>query len=1013
MNKLRNDLNFGIKADLQLDLLSRVINEDLFWTSLTHEQCIAKNMGFQAPVHSCHKLGQSAPFFVSDDAEWVTTLSNMESAITVYKSHVESILIQQSESEAFKQYDTVCKSYHERFLDEHKDNWLDKVKSELTIENHEQYPLGTDIEHAWDYEIAWLKATFDELADMLIMFAVQHAITSQRHLLRTVFIKRQCAFMLIKLTHYETVCKIVKEDVFSQVKPIQKKSATLQLQIEEEKVDTTTFTSTSSSKPLQIYCPHDVTGCTRLKCKYRHVASLQIPCMRLSCPGRDAGCNLFHKRPVPIDDPEVTPKAAKKQRTTPFKNKVCNETVLVQLCSSNPSSNPSFNIGSKEVEPQEKVHLKKTRRRRNHRSNPSSTTISLLHKLCKGITNTGVHVLNNCIVSEEENLILSLGLNFVPPPLTNKSIILKEAVDRFTRAVRIKKHFATTLVSQSPVTVETLLHTRINKSLSLRDAQAAFAPEITRSPIENYLTSINNTLLSGGIKHKTFIPNTAVWIAYYKIVKQLGSRQDIIIKPSDKNLGVSVMDRAWYIAEANKQLTNTSVYTKTENQPNVDLIIKGLQSIINTQDWLPQQTAKKLFKDLTVDNTLNRVKLCRIYFLPKLHKAPVGLRPICASQGWITYWTSVYIHLTVFPLLQTIPTYITNSRQLVTRLDKLNLPRHFQFIEADADNLYPSINIEDGLKALKYFLKHRIHMHDAQIRLLILLTRWVLTNNYVTLGDDIYLQISGTAMGTPCAVIFACIYLHVIEQEALDILKSTTYICQYIYLFVRFIDDMSIIVSDYEAGMTLMKVLNSRRDSINFTFRIRNLETQFLDLTLFKKFEKHEEQLAVKAYTKPMNKFLFLPPQSCHPKHIFNGWIIGYGKRIRLNCSEDTDFTTCRNDFQSRLAARGYSNEIINKALDTVPSRQVILDSAIQANSGRKLKDIGVPFVITYSPEILALLPFIKRALSLSNEAYLDPHFLQIFGHRTTPLLSFKRGSNLRDSIAPSALKTMPTPPTL
>ena len=114
--------------------------------------------------------------------------------------------------------------------------------------------------------------------------------------------------------------------------------------------------------------------------------------------------------------------------------------------------------------------------------------------------------MHDCTVSEEERLVLSLGLNFVPPPLTNKNTILKEAVDRFTRAVRIKKHFATTQVSQSLITVEILLHTRINKTLSLRDAQAAFAPDITSSPIENYLTQVNTKLLSGDIRLKKFIP---------------------------------------------------------------------------------------------------------------------------------------------------------------------------------------------------------------------------------------------------------------------------------------------------------------------------------------------------------------------------------------------------------------------------------------------------------------------------------------------------------------------------
>lgn len=303
-------------------------------------------------------------------------------------------------------------------------------------------------------------------------------------------------------------------------------------------------------------------------------------------------------------------------------------------------------------------------------------------------------------------------------------------------------------------------------------------------------------------------------------------------------------------------------------------------------------------------------------------------------------------------------------------------------------------------------------MCSHHVRFIVALTRWVLTNNYVSLGEDIYLQISGTAMGTPCAVVFACIFVHVLEQEALDVLRSTTYVCRYIYLFVRFIDDLSIIVSDYDVGMTLMKVLNSRRKSIKFTFRIRNSETQFLDLTLFKK-GKHNQELAVRAFTKPMNKFLFLPPNSCHPKHIFNGWIVGYGKRLRLNCSEDADFLSCLNDFQSRLVARGYSKESVGKAFERIPSRQTIIDNLQQADICKQPKAIGTPFVVTYSPEINAILPSIKRALSLTNEAYLDPHCIQIFGHRTTPLLSFKRGSNLRDVVAPSTLKTMPAPPTL
>jgi hypothetical protein len=339
-------------------------------------------------------------------------------------------------------------------------------------------------------------------------------------------------------------------------------------------------------------------------------------------------------------------------------------------------------------------------------------------------------------------------------------------------------------------------------------------------------------------------------------------------------------------------------------------------------------------------------------------------------------------------------------------LDKINPPQHFQFIEADVDNLYPSINIEDGLHALKAFLTN-IRMHHTQVSLLIRLARWVLMNNYVTFGEETYLQISGTAMGTPCAVVFACIYVHIIEQEAFAIFSSTRYVDKCIFLFKRFIDDIIAIVSDYDTGCALMKILNSRRNSIHFTFKIKNSESQFLDLTLYKRFVKHDQQLAVKAYSKPMNNFLFLPPISCHPIHIFYGWIHGYGRRLRLNCTNDSDFEEHLTAFRSRLATRGYSKDHVKRALDAIPSRNAVLQS-LQQSGKQKSASIGIPFVIMYSPEVQAALPDVKKTLSLTKEAHLDPHFPQIFGCRTCPLLSFKRGKNLQDMVAPSTLRSTP-----
>ena len=66
-----------------------------------------------------------------------------------------------------------------------------------------------------------------------------------------------------------------------------------------------------------------------------------------------------------------------------------------------------------------------------------------------------------------------------------------------------------------------------------------------------------------------------------------------------------------------------------------------------------------------------------------------------------------------------IPSYITNSGQLVKILEDIRLPKYYQFIEADVDNLYPSINIDDALEAMSSFLNDRSLFPRAQINFLI------------------------------------------------------------------------------------------------------------------------------------------------------------------------------------------------------------------------------------------------------------------------------------------------------
>jgi hypothetical protein len=68
------------------------------------------------------------------------------------------------------------------------------------------------------------------------------------------------------------------------------------------------------------------------------------------------------------------------------------------------------------------------------------------------------------------------------------------------------------------------------------------------------------------------------------------------------------------------------------------------------------------------------------------------------------------------------------------------------------------------------------------------LLNWVLSYNYCTFEDKAYLQIEGTAMGTPVATSYANIFLYGIEHKLLTKYKPTNY--------KRHIDDIFAIYDD-------------------------------------------------------------------------------------------------------------------------------------------------------------------------------------------------------------------------
>ena len=62
-----------------------------------------------------------------------------------------------------------------------------------------------------------------------------------------------------------------------------------------------------------------------------------------------------------------------------------------------------------------------------------------------------------------------------------------------------------------------------------------------------------------------------------------------------------------------------------------------------------------------------KVRLARLYFLKKIHKTPMGIRPIVSSCESVTENISQFLDYWLQPIMKSLPSYIKDTSQLCKR----------------------------------------------------------------------------------------------------------------------------------------------------------------------------------------------------------------------------------------------------------------------------------------------------------------------------------------------------------
>ena len=148
---------------------------------------------------------------------------------------------------------------------------------------------------------------------------------------------------------------------------------------------------------------------------------------------------------------------------------------------------------------------------------------------------------------------------------------------------------------------------------------------------------------------------------------------------------VETIDR--YIQDALEHLSDQAVYKRIEKN-----VFSDLHQKINT-------FTKHCFDCGLINHEMysflmltDQPRTPFIYFLKKLHKTPISVRPIVSNINSPTVLLSRFIDTLLKPTVESKTHILRNSIQVVTEVEQLSVPSDSLLAIADVKSVYQSMN---------------------------------------------------------------------------------------------------------------------------------------------------------------------------------------------------------------------------------------------------------------------------------------------------------------------------------
>ena len=171
---------------------------------------------------------------------------------------------------------------------------------------------------------------------------------------------------------------------------------------------------------------------------------------------------------------------------------------------------------------------------------------------------------------------------------------------------------------------------------------------------------------------------------------------------SDSGVRCQGENHSDYVAEAQRQLSNTNHYQQLSRDPTSRFTtdINKLLQQLRERDSIDED-ARKYLTSLTT-------KPARFYLLPKIHKPGNPGRPIVSSCDSPTEKISEFVDYHLRPLVKKIPSYIKDTTDFLHKIQSLGqLPDDTLLVTLDVSSLYTNIPHKEGMAACAAALNTR------------------------------------------------------------------------------------------------------------------------------------------------------------------------------------------------------------------------------------------------------------------------------------------------------------------